>query len=173
MKDKALIESAMTVNPKKLNDAAYSDLGASLHKIGLSFLYEEKMNHIVTCIPRLYERYRALIAICQGYCQAGQRDISLSGLSELKAWIKNKIEEALDTVDSVTARDAETLLTINDCYEHELLVPKYVSLAINLLQHVIISTQNNTLRKTTYGEHDISKRLSYKPVPSLQRGQNT
>lgn len=57
MKDKALVEAAMTVDPRKLNDAAYSDLGATLHDFGLSYLHEEGMNHIVTCIPRLYGRY--------------------------------------------------------------------------------------------------------------------
>lgn len=85
------------------------------------------MNHALSCIATMHERYQALEATRAGYCKTRQPDSSLEDLTKLEVWIREKVEALLDMDDSVvTDRDAETLLAIYQAFGDDLLFRTWV-----------------------------------------------
>ncbi|SLM34722.1 hypothetical protein LPUS_03647 [Lasallia pustulata] len=124
VKDEALIEKVMTVYPGGLREVAYAELGGTLHGLGLAYLHGERMNHILSCIASIHMRYRALVAIRDGYCKTKRPDSSIDDLASLEVWIKEKVEAILDTEEPFTDENTKTLLAMHQVYGDDLLFRK-------------------------------------------------
>ena len=124
------------------------------------------MNHILSCIASIHMRYRALVAIRDGYCKTKRPDSSIDDLASLEVWIKEKVEAILDTEEPFTDENTKTLLAMHQVYGDDLLFRKYVPFANPFRCNLVTSAQNITLlEETNYHFHNL---FPCRPIRSMQ-----